>query len=1048
MTLVASVTPSASTPGGEMIHLHSLGQCMITVGATRVLPTTRLVFASALYVALEGTRTIARDAMAGLFWPELDEERATHSLRQALYRLRAQGIPINGDAERLVLPTGLVSTDYDELLGPSATFPVDEMLTRIPGGFLPGYMPTISRPFADWVEGQRERVNGALRRQLVTGIKALRAAGDWPATQALAQRCLELDPLNEEATLAYAEAMAMDGSKARAIMIIDRYMNEIGPRAKELFLPATTLKKRIAALYPLPPVIEKDPPQIGREEEMEKLDKALTDARQGRGSAFLISGPPGMGKTRLVTEFTRAAHLKGIPVARSQMGRHDDHRPLGAWSDLVPLLQRMPGALGCDPESLPFLARLTTYDSKQTTPSPESQDAEYLFARIRMAVLDLVGAVANESCVILLIEDVHWMDEWSWDVVSALTKRLEKTGVLILMTLRDRDQGSTPPSTEAAVSRMCLEPLSETKCRTLLGVVGPISHNLEDDFSQWCVRTCAGNPYFLIELARRAIKAGGHFQAPPSLTRLILERFLNVAPLSRRILQAAAVLGRNSTLTRIERILGESRLALLDCFDELSRHSLIQSEGERILCRHDLLGMSALTDISEPSLRVLHRHAAEALESEMGDSAESAQLWDAALHWERSGDSRGAVRSWNAAATSALEMGTVAEAARALEHVVALSPSVSDRQSACRRLIRVLYIAREFVQVVRVSDELRGSAQGSDELARQSHTQEELLELDSRTYSTGPERGTLARLLLCASTDGASPLHRVHAALIACKLASDLFIRRAGHRAFLAVIAIVDDVPAPIADELRLVYFASFGDTEMGSRAGANLALHFHTRSQRAERSRALAQYANGVYANGEIAAVESLLRESIAIAQQLHLAEAVLPSAHALARLGLQVGDVRLAEEAVSLLLAAPISASKVRSGMTESLQVRLALRKQDIGLAARLVGQSSDPWIDSWPRAAVSHAATRCLLRMMRDGWVPDEQDMRRMLALHRRARRYAHHDFAAYVTLRMLAARGDEHRGHVLFTLYVTEYRRERGPLLPELQEIGAQLARERA
>ena len=497
-----------------MLHLSSLGQCMITLGATRIVPTAKLMFASALYVAVEGVRPIARETMASLFWPELDEEKATHSLRQALYRLRASGVPINGDGERIQVPDGVVTTDYAPLLASDAIVPVSEMLDRIPGGFLPGYLPSISEPFAEWVEGQRERVNAVLRRQLVSGITTLRAAGDWPATQALAQRCLELDPLNEEATLALAEAMAMDGSKARAIMLIERYMNEVGPRSKELYLPATTLKKRISELYPLPPVIEREPPHTGREEQMEMLDAALKDARQGRGSAFLISGPPGMGKTRLVTEFTRAAQLQGIATARSQMGRHDDHRPLGAWSDVVPTLQRMAGALGCDPESLPFLRRLTTYDASQTTPSPETQDAEYLFARMRMSIIDLVCAVASESCVILLVEDVHWMDEWSWDVMTALTKKLEKVGVVILMTRRDGEEPSTAVPDNAVLRDVVLEPLTDAKCRKLLGYVTPTAKIGDRAYADWCVKSCGGNPYFLIELGRRTSREDGKFIAP------------------------------------------------------------------------------------------------------------------------------------------------------------------------------------------------------------------------------------------------------------------------------------------------------------------------------------------------------------------------------------------------------------------------------------------------------------------------------------------------------------------------------------------------------
>ena len=133
--------------------------------------------------------------------------------------------------------------------------------------------------------------------------------------------------------------------------------------------------------------------------------------------------------------------------------------------------------------------------------------------------------------------------------------------MLVLMTRRESDEEGTPVPAEARLERM---ELATARRRGVPAVARARGHGgakrADEEFAEWCVRTCAGNPYFLIELARRASRSDGRFLAPPSLTRLIAQRFEEVAPLSRRVLQAAAVLGRNSTLARIERVLDERRV--------------------------------------------------------------------------------------------------------------------------------------------------------------------------------------------------------------------------------------------------------------------------------------------------------------------------------------------------------------------------------------------------------------------------------------------------------------------------------------------------------
>ncbi len=872
---------------------------------------------------------------------------------------------------------------------------------------------------------------------LCAAITARRAAGDWQATEKLSMRCLELDPLNELATLAYAESIAMDGSKARAIAVLDRYSAEIGPASKQIREPMLALRQRIIDLYPVPPVIEVEPPQIGREEEMSKLDAALSEAREGHGSAYVISGPPGIGKTRLVTEFTRAAELKGVKIARTNMGRHDDHRPLGAWSDLVPALRRMPGAVGIDPESIPYLKRLTGHDAKQDSPSAESQDAEYLFARIRLSIVDLVAAVASESCAILLIEDIHWMDEWSWDVMAALSKKLATTGVLVLMTRRDSEDGSTSIPKDAAVRMMPLAALSNSYCRRLFGHVGPAKRSSEEEFIEWCVRTSAGNPYFLIELGRRASKADGRFQAPPSLTKLISERFLDVTPLSRRVLQVTAVLGRHSTIVRIEKVLDERRISLLDSLDELSRHSLIVSEGERVICRHDLLGMSALSDVSPFSLRLIHRHSAAVLEAEINDSSEVGHLWDCARHLESANERHLALRMLERCSIRAISMGVPRDAIRVLEFAISLDPTGEMHTRLLRRLVSALYFVRDYPQCVALYAQLRIAESDSLRVVPH-HSEQELYAVDASHYSTGPSSIGLERSMACVLDGRATPEHRVEAALVAVKLASNLFARPEGEKAFSVVEPLLELVDPALSTEFLLVYEGSFGTAIACGAAAVRLRNILRETQSPGLRFRSIGQCAEGLHIGGCTAEALELVEEAISLSEKISLARGNRWARQLRTRFQLALGDTKGARNSLVLVDTDDDAFSPVEAIRGFEYAARLALLEEDYDSAALFLERLHKTMDFAWPRAIRHHSGLTALLRIRRDGWLPSNDEMARLVEVHIEGRGEIHHDFYLYAISYAFEVRGEWSRFLQLSTEYVDKFRFERSAILLQLSE----------
>jgi DNA-binding transcriptional activator of the SARP family len=318
---------------GRMLRLKSLGQTVIEADDARLTPAAETVFATALYLIIETGRPVGRDELTQLLWPGVSEAQAQHGLRQALYRLKSLGATIKADRSALILSPRFCSTDFAALLAPQSPVALESLASKVGGCFLPGYVPQLSDEFASWVERQRDVVHSALARVLVAGMQAKKRVSDWNGAEQLAALCLTMDPLNEEATLTVAEAAALGGSKSRALSILNHYLEDIGENASEIKLPAVLLRRRISEAYQDNIFPVRDAPFVGREEEMTELTAALARAQTGHGSAYVIWGEPGIGKTRLVQEFTRVAALQRVHIVRVGCQSHDVRRPLSAFVD-------------------------------------------------------------------------------------------------------------------------------------------------------------------------------------------------------------------------------------------------------------------------------------------------------------------------------------------------------------------------------------------------------------------------------------------------------------------------------------------------------------------------------------------------------------------------------------------------------------------------------------------------------------------------------------------------------------------------------------------
>ncbi|MGQ0538924.1 MAG: AAA family ATPase, partial [Gemmatimonadaceae bacterium] len=444
-----------------MIRILSMGKCAIELDGSQLSAESEVVFGLLLYLAARAGDTVSREDAQALLWPELSRERGRHCLRQSLYRLRQLGVPLQGDNGALGISLGDVTSDFGPFVADDA--PAASYRDAAIGDILPGYFPMFSQPFAAWVEEYRAQIGLRIRKQLVRTILDLRSKGRYREAEPLARVCLASDPFNEVATLALAEArVVLGGNRAEALAILDRYVEEVGgSRDQRLALSATVLRRRISERfveqrYAAPP----EAPFVGREDVLQLMVEKMQEAVAGRSTIVYVWGEPGIGKTRLLDELTKVALVQGVRVERYTVTPNDPERPLAMFSSLLPRLTALPGAVGISPESYEAIQRFIDPTAWERVDPPASvAEAARVFGRLRTGIAELVEVLAEERPFVLLVDDVHWSDARSIEVLSEVVERVRGRRVVFVLTSREQCTGTGTGGLEALCARAAVRRL-------------------------------------------------------------------------------------------------------------------------------------------------------------------------------------------------------------------------------------------------------------------------------------------------------------------------------------------------------------------------------------------------------------------------------------------------------------------------------------------------------------------------------------------------------------------------------------------------------------
>jgi DNA-binding SARP family transcriptional activator/tetratricopeptide (TPR) repeat protein len=1020
------------TVAGE-IRLFSIGDARITADRISLGPSSTVVFATALYLLLENSKPVSRHVLAELLWPTISVESRRHRLRQTILKLRRAGVRVESVGKSLIrLAHSRIWLEHDEFSSMATLHQRQEIRSLLP---LATFEPRLSADYAEWLDRQKAHIVTSIVPLLMNDIARHRAAGEWSAVEVSAKTLLQVVPLNEEATLALAEALAMRGSKHEAQRLLDDYLREIGNGPAELKLQASLMRRRIGEhAAPRSTAVDRESPLVGRASTMTQLVALLKSTKNGTGKAFLLKGDAGIGKSRLIAELSLFATLQGFTAIKINCRPSYGSRPLSAFVELVPLLQALPGAIGCAPDNLQFLDRLTRHERNSGTNAQESTEPAWIFGRIQRALIDLVDAVAHESPVLVQVEDIHWLDIASADLLHEIIDRLPSR-ILFALTTRDCVEESKR-SWPDTIHIFQLDPITKAHAASLvLNIVRQRRTEISQSYLEWCTKVADGNPYFLTELATHWVETHIEHEVPESLSTLLSNRVARLDRDSLQLLQTCALLENGSTLARLEAVLEYEAFQLLRSIDTLGGAGMIVVDqddapnSERLVTKHELLSHAALSLLSPPARRYLHRRIAQILEREIDEHFSASTLWDCAKHWQLAGDNQHALDVGKSCADYLLKVGLPVQSSEAYGKSLEFCTNDSQRLDILRLQTTAYYRMSSWPQVIDACRTVRQLQQRMTGAAS-THDEIELMELRAQ-WQTFDWFEAYQRSLECLNANTASVAHRAEAGVMALMLAGYKCDRESSVRIF----AMIEDMCATggvselVRLQARMVFHADYGSIEDAVASARQLVMELRSRGDVSELFRALCNTGSVCRVAGLFDEAESLFESALDLARThcLALAEqrAIPPFAH----MALETGRIDRARKLYERLLEIPINASdKFTFVQRQALGVRLALHDGKADEALRLLPFTLDE-ISSDPvfNKRTYNLALLVAVQLATHGRASAEA-VKKLEESFNRSKRSPHQAFSAFVLHAALKQNNMPAKARDFLRQYEAEYRRE--------------------
>jgi DNA-binding SARP family transcriptional activator/tetratricopeptide (TPR) repeat protein len=606
---------------------------------------------------------VSRESLAGLFWTDSTEDEARHNLRITLHRAKqlpwAKTLDVERGRVRFV-----IQTDVGLFRSAIAVGNWQQAVDLHQKLFLENLSLQDIGAFDQWVNLERQALLDTYRNAALQYTQILQKQENHSVATNLLADVLKHDLLVEDVIQAFIRSAYLSGQREAGIKMFERFAGELQTELGLEPMQATLdliqhLRQSLPLEVVVVPATHKIPLEvlkplrlIGRESE----HAALLNSRLA-----VVSGEPGVGKTRLLTDVFPLAAL-----IRCHQGLEN--------IAYYPVLEYLKSNL----ESLPELgiykddlARLMPEISPGHNPAP----AEPISAKSRLLE---AFAQALEPVTRIVFDDLQWADEATLELLLYLGHR----GKPLVAAYRSNELNPALVKTLAAlreqdINQIALKPLSQATIQSLLAdLIGiPTGPAL---FSEWLHQKSGGNPFFALETLKALFENGilqqqgnqwhtnldditndySELEVPTKILEMVRQRVNHLSEASIRVLQAASVIGQGFDANTLSSMIGLSSWAVIDGLEEAESGGLLKQNR----FAHDLVRQSVYNAIPDLRCKMLHAQAAETL-------AKLAEASRVAEHYHRADQPTQAMTYWLKAADEYCLKGLQTQALDLLERI-------------------------------------------------------------------------------------------------------------------------------------------------------------------------------------------------------------------------------------------------------------------------------------------------------------------------------------------------------------------------------------------